>query len=193
MDGRFVLGVDETVVADLRLHVGQQISEDELQAVVRAELVSKAKERALTLLEYRARSRAEIARRLARAGFAEDIVDETVARLESMGLIDDAQFSQAWVNHRMAGKPMGKTRIKWELRQKGVATELVDAALSSVDPEAERSSAREAATRRLKKDSGLDERTRRRKTASYLQRQGFSWETINSVLNELAEDADSDQ
>ena len=129
IDGRFVLGVDETVVADLGLRIGQQISEDELQAVVRAELITKAKERALKLLEYRARSRVEIERRLAKAGFAEDIIEETLARLETLGLIDDVQFSQSWVNHRMAGKPMGKTRIKWELRQKGIAPNLVDEAL----------------------------------------------------------------
>lgn len=185
INGRFALGVDETVVADLGLHVGQQISEEELQDVVHAELVNKAKERALKLLDYRPRSRKEIAQRLVRADFAEDVVEETLTRLEDLGFIDDKQFSQGWVNHRLAGKGMGKTRIKWELRQKGITTEVAEEALSAVDADVEYESALESARRRWGKDKDPDERTRRRRLAGYLRRQGFDWDTITKVLNEL--------
>lgn len=190
VNGEFAIGVDESVVADLGLHVGQQISEEELQNIVRAELVVKAKARALKLLEYRARSRMEIARRLRRAGFAEDVVEETLTRLEDLGLVDDAEFARSWVNHRLAGKVMGKARIKWELRQKGVPTDVAEEALSAVDTDAERQSAIDAAKRRWQKDSSPDERTRRRRLASFLRRQGFDWETITEALNELSTDAE---
>jgi regulatory protein len=186
IDGKFALGVDESVIADLGLHVGQQISEEELQAVVHAELVSKAKERALRLLEYRARSRMEIAQRLRRAGFADDVIDETLIRLQDLGLIDDAQFSRSWVSHRLSGKTMGKTRIRWELRQKGVPTDVAEEALSAVDPETEHESAMVAARRRWDKDGDLDQRTKRRRLASYLRRKGFDWDVISKILNELA-------
>lgn len=192
INDKFVLGVDESVIIDLGLRVGQQITEDELQRVVHAELVAKAKDRALTLLEYRSRSRVEIERRLTRAGFTEDVILEALARLENIGLIDDAQFSQSWVNHRIAGKPMGRRRIQWELRQKGVAPEVAEEALSSIDDDQEYQSAKESATRRFNKESGADERTRRRKVAAFLQRQGFGWEVITKVINELTTDPEQD-
>jgi regulatory protein len=187
VNGKFALGVDESVIADLGLHVGQQISEEELQKVVHAELVAKAKQRAFRLLEYRSRSRSEIAGRLGRAGFAEDVIKETLTRLENLGLIDDAQFSRSWVNHR---KSFGKTRIKWELRQKGVPTDVAEEALSAIDADTEYKSALDAAGRRRQKDSRLDERAKRQRTVSYLRRQGFGWEVINKVLNELASEAE---
>ena len=190
VNGKFALGVDESVIADLGLHVGKEIGEEELHKIVHAELVAKAKQRALKLLEYRSRSRAEIARRLCRAGFAEDVIEETLIRLEELGLIDDVQFSRSWVNHRLAGRAMGKTRIKWELRQKGVPTDVAEEALSAVDADAEYESALDAAGRRWRKDAQLDERTKRRRTASYLRRQGFEWEIINKILNDLSAEAE---
>ena len=190
INGKFALGVDESVVADLGLRLGQQISEEELQRIVRAELVAKAKEKALRLLDYRARSRTEIAQRLSGAGFAEDVVQETLENLENLGLIDDAQFSKAWVSHRLAGKGMGKTRIKWELRQKGIPNELAEEALSAIDAETERESALEIARRRQRKDANVDERTRRRRLTSFLRRQGYDWGIIGAVLNELGTEAE---
>lgn len=190
LNDKFALGVDETVIADLGLHVGQEISEEELNSVVHAELVTKAKDRALTLLEYRKRSRAEIAHRLTRAGFAEDVIEEVATRLETMGLIDDADFSQSWVNHRLAGAPMGKARIRWELRQKGVADEVVQEAISAIDADTEFQTAIDAARRRWEKDRNADEPTRRRRLASFLQRQGFGWEVITKVVNLLLEESE---
>ena len=191
VDGKFVVGVDETIVADLGLKVGQQFSEDELNEVIRAELLSKAKARALNLLSYRSRSRAELARRLVRAGYEEDIVEETLSRLENAGFIDDAQFSQGWVNSRVSGKGLGRARVRWELRQKGVAPEVVEEALSSVDPDKERELAADAAGRRWERDKDPDLRARRRRVASYLQRQGFDWQTVSEVLDRLIHDGET--
>jgi len=186
INGKFALGVDETVIADLCLHVGQEISEEELGRIVRAELLSKARERALRLLEYRARSRAELARRLRQAGFAEDIIEEVLERLSDIGFVDDARFSQSWVESRSVGRGIGKARIKWELRQKGVEADLVEEALSEIDEETEYKSAVLAARAKWEKDHSPDAGAKRRRLASYLQRQGFVWDVIKRVINELA-------
>lgn len=185
INGKFALGVDESVAASLRLQVGQAISEEDLRRIVHSEQVEKAKERALRLLDYRARSRTEVAQRLRRAGFADEVVEETLERLEALGLIDDSQFAGMWVNHRLAGKAMGKTRIKWELRQKGIQKETVEEALAAVDADQQYESAMRLAVSRWDKDSP-DERAQRRRLASYLRRRGFDWDTINRVLDELA-------
>ena len=149
--------------------------------------IEAAKEKALRLLDFRPRSKKEIERSLAKAGFAEEVVAETLKRLEDLGLIDDRRFARMWVNHR---KALGKTRIKWELRQKGVSNDVVEEALSRIDPETEYQSAVEAARSRWEKDRSPDERTRRRRLASYLQRKGFGWDVINGVLNELGGEPD---
>ncbi|MFM7719045.1 MAG: hypothetical protein ACKO8G_06105, partial [Actinomycetota bacterium] len=52
-------------------------------------------ERALVLLAVRQRSRRELRSRLLGAGFPEHEVDEELAALESVGLIDDGAFARA--------------------------------------------------------------------------------------------------
>ena len=151
--------------------------------------VTRAREKALRLLDYRPRSSKEIERRLAKAGFAQEVVEETLKRLEELGLIDDLQFARVWINHR---KALGKTRIKWELRQKGVSNDVVEEALSAVDPEMEYQSAVKAARSRWGKDKDPDKRTRRRRLAAFLQRKGFGWDVINGVLNELSPERSGD-
>jgi regulatory protein len=190
INGKFALGVDETVIADLGLHVGQEISEEELGRVVRAELLAKAKERALNLLEYRDRSRVEIARRLRQAGYAEDIIEEVLGRLSDIGFVDDARFSRSWVESRSVARGIGKARIKWELRQKGVEADLVEEATSEIDEETEYQSAARAARAKWGKDHNPDASAKRRRLASYLQRQGFGWDVIKRVVDELAGEDD---
>lgn len=193
LDGEFAVGADEKVIADLGLVVGRHITEDDLTRIIRAELVNRAKERALTLLDYRKRSRAEIERRLRKAEYEQDIIAEVVRTLEEMGFLDDADFSQSWVNNRISGKGSGKNRIKWELRQKGVDDSVAEDALSAVDADSEYETALESARRRWRKDSDPDVRGRKRRLASYLGRHGFAWETVNRVLNTLLGENEPDQ
>src|SRR5438874_318192 len=125
IDGKFALGLHEEVAAALGLTVGQVLSEEELGRAAAAESRRRALDSALRLLGYRARSRAEMRQRLSRKGYEEEIVDEALAWLEAHGLLDDAQFSQAWVESRADAHPMGRERLAWELRGKGVDGETV--------------------------------------------------------------------
>ena len=192
LDGEFALGVDGAVIADLGLRVGQIIAADELQRIVHLELINKAKERALKLLDFRARSKTELSRRLKMAGYEDDVIEEVLGRFQDLGLINDEQFSDSWIRHRLEGKPMGKTRIKWELRQKGVDNETAEAALSQIDGETEYRLAVAAAGKRWEKDNDPDTRARRRRVASYLQRQGFGWEVVSRAMNDLCEENETE-
>ena len=185
INGKFALGVDASVVLDLGLQVGQQMTEEKLQAIVRAELAAKAWHKALRLLEYRPRSKKEIVRRLETAGFAEDIIEETLTRLEQAGLVDDLEFSKSWVSHRLTENAIGKTRIRWELRQKGVPTEVIEEAVSAIGTDTEYQLAMDTAKRRWERDKDLDLNSKRRRLASYLRRRGFDWDVITKVMNEL--------
>lgn len=185
LDGEYALGVDGAIVEKLNLKVGQAISEEELNSIVHAELVNNAKERALTLLDYRKRSKSEIEQRLKKADYDRDVIKEVIRILEEQGFIDDEDFSQSWVKNRVSGKGMGKNRIKWELMQKGIDNATLEEALSVIDTETEYEAALESARSRWEKDRDPDVRNRKRRLVSYLSRQGFDWEIVNKVLNTI--------
>ena len=185
VNGRFLAGVDGEVVFALGLKVGQQVSEARLAEMLRAETVQRAREAALNLLSYRPRSRNELSRRLALKGYPEDVVEDALAALARADLVNDERFTRDWVASRLQTRPMGATRIAWELRQKGIAKELVEQAVGSIDTETEYELALGLAQRKIKRAGAESSDDGRRRLASFLRRRGFGWDVISRVIEDL--------
>ncbi len=183
VDGEFVAGVHEDVAAALNLGVGQSFDGGRLAELLRAETVRKARERALRLIGCRDRSKSEIRKRLVGSDFPEDIVEEVIDQLSRAGLLDDRKFSRDWVKSRTASKPMGRTRLAWELRSRGIDAPTVEQALEGLDQETEYGLARSLAEARLRR-TDRDAPSVRNKLGSFLRRRGFSWDVIERVLDE---------
>lgn len=184
VDGAFVAGAHEEVIVALGLSVGQAFDTERLADVVRKETTRKARESALRLLGYRDRTESEIRKRLVGNDFPEDIVDEVIGHLLRAGLLDDGKFSRDWVKSRTLSKPMGRTRLAWELRAKGVEEPKVEEALDALDENAEYEMALSLARRKAEK-SVVSDPSFRNKAASFLRRRGFGWDAITRALDEL--------
>lgn len=153
-----------------------------------AEARRRAKEAALRWLSQRARSRAEIRRGLERKGYAGEVVEAVLSELEQLDLVDDRQFTRAWVEARTMSRPMGSRRIVHELRQKGVAPEVIEAALQErATPEGELLLARVAARQAIRRLRDEEPAALRRKLAAALSRRGFSWSVVSQAIEELLE------
>lgn len=190
VDGEFLIGVHEEVVIQLGLSVGQSFDRERLVELVKAETARKARESALRLISYRDRSISEVRKRLIGSDFPEEAVEEVIDQLARAGLLDDEKFSRDWVRSRTASKPMGKTRLAWELRSKGVQAEKVDDALATIDDEAELELARSVAQDKLRKMDREDPTTRTR-LGSFLARRGFSWDVISRAVDDALPGEDS--
>jgi regulatory protein len=129
-----------------------------------------AKDRALLLLSVRWRSRQELRRRLRMAGFDEDEVDRALEDLEQVGLVEDRRFADELVRDQ-ARRLSGNRAIRSNLLQKGVAREIVDAALEEADGEDER--ARELAVRRAERLRGVEPEAAFRRLYGLLLRRGY--------------------
>ncbi len=184
VDGEFVAGVHEDVVAALNLGVGQTLDRERLVELLQAETARKARESALRLISYRDRSTSEIRKRLAGNGFPDDIVDKVVDQLSRAGLVDDRKFSRDWVKSRTAGKPMGRARLAWELRSKGVAPPLVEEALEDLDEDAEYELALSVAAAKISK-ADREDPTLKNRLSPFLRRRGFSWDVITRVIDNM--------
>ena len=184
VDGQFVAGAHAEVIAALGLTVGQTFDSDRLAEVIRKETTRKARESALRLLSYRDRSESEIRRRLAGNDFPEDIVDEVIDHLAGVGLIDDEKFSRDWVKQRTISRPMGRTRLAWELRAKGIDQPAIEQALQDLDENAEYEMALSLAQKKADRSDTSDPAFRTR-TASFLRRRGFRWDAVAKALDEL--------
>ncbi len=141
----------------------------------RGERPSKRKdihERALGLLAVRQRSRRELERRLVQAGFERDEVDAEMARLESVGLLDDEAFARAVVESRMGSRGESRRAVAVKLSQAGVDREVASAALDEA-PEEEQARADRLAETRAGRVAGLDPATGFARVSGFLMRRGY--------------------
>ncbi|HEX8244041.1 MAG TPA: regulatory protein RecX, partial [Longimicrobium sp.] len=132
VDGEFRLGLAAELVLAEPLRVGDEVDEARLAALEAKDRGWKARDAALSLLSHRARSAAELTRRLRRKGYDDEVAEETVGRLGELGMVDDAAFAESFVRDRVRLRPQGRRRLASELRAKGVDAETASAAIGEV-------------------------------------------------------------
>jgi regulatory protein len=151
----------------------------------RAASADAAHAAALRLLTTRARTRAELARRLEERGFAAAAVAEAVARLERVGLVDDAALS-ADVAESRAARGLDAPAIALELRDRGVDAAVAErAAQAAVPDELRAERCRQVAEARLAQLADLPPAARLRRLAAYLARRGYPADLAEAVSREL--------
>ena len=183
LDGRFAFGL--AAIEAARLRVGQFLSAQKVADLQGRDTEERAYERGLNLLSYRPRSITELSRRLSQAGFSLSAIEAALARLERVGLVDDRAFARYWVENREEFRPRGHRMLRWELRQKGVAAQIIDQVLSSVD---EAATASRLARKRAPRLLHLDEVTFHRRLSAYLARRGFPYSIISDAVQESWEE-----
>jgi regulatory protein len=134
-------------------------------------MAGTAKDRALGLLAVRWRSREELRRRLARAGFDPAEIDEALVDLERAGLIEDARFARELVRDQAGRRLSGDRAILAALRQRGISPDVADAALGDAGDEAAR--ARSLAERLAGRLAGLPSEAAYRRLYGALVRRGY--------------------
>lgn len=145
-------------------------------------------ERALDMLEARARGADELRRLLVRKGESPAEVDETIARLTRAGLLDDAAYARQLARSKALGAGMSRRRIQQELTRRGVARDVSTEAIDDVFEDEvvdEGTLIERAAAKKLRTLSRLDPATQRRRLYAFLARRGFDADDIQRVLRTM--------
>ncbi len=180
LDGEFAFGLP--LDAALSLRVGQALSEGDIAALQETDRFARLRDQALRYLSYRPRSVAELRRHLLRKGHEAPLVDRVLAYLSERSLLDDFAFARYWVEQRETFKPRSRLALRQELYARGVEAAAIDAALDEVD---EAAAASRAAHKLAWKWQGLPYDEFRNKAGAYLQRRGFSYDIIKSIVEEI--------
>lgn len=147
----------------------------------------------LDALTGQARTRRELADKLAKREVPDEVATELLDRFTDVGLIDDAAFASAWVESRHRSRGLAPRALAQELRRKGVDDEEAKAALEQIDEDTQRAAARALVDRKMRSVRGLDPQVATRRLAGMLARKGYGAGLAFSVVREaLAEDDDVD-
>lgn len=180
LDGEFAFGLSRLVAAWLR--VGDELPDTKIAELQAREMEEQVLQRALHLLKYRPRSEAEMFDHLRKQDLPEDQIWSVVERLKESHLLDDQQFARTWVENRCEFSPRGRRALAYELRQKKIDAAIIDDVLNDLDEE---TLAYQAASQRAPRLRGLPREDFHRKLRSFLNRRGFPYETISTVVERL--------
>ncbi|HSU01806.1 MAG TPA: regulatory protein RecX [Nocardioides sp.] len=146
----------------------------------------------LDSLTGQARTRKELADKLAKREVPEEVASELLDRFTDVGLIDDGAFAEQWVESRHRSRGLAPRALAQELRRKGVGDEETKAALEQIDEEDQRTAARALVDKKMRSMRDLDPQVATRRLAGLLARKGYGAGLAFSVVREALAERDDD-
>ena len=185
LDGEPGPKIDREVFLLSRLKPGDQVDEEALEELTQASDARRAREKALYLLEHRSHSKRELTEKVARTAASREAAQAAADKLEEMGLLDDRAYARGLARELFGRKRYGARRVEQELRRKGIGREIIGEVLEEDGDDAGAREARAQVLERRYPAGREDEKTRRRAVAA-LQRMGYPYDQVRSLLEELA-------
>ena len=198
VDNKYFCSLDISQTVDLHIKIGRGLTAEELDELKRASEFGKLYTHALEYALLRPHSMQELRDYLrkktldkkvrtksrktgeyittVKRGYDASLVEPVMARLEERGYIDDEKFARAWVENRNVRKGSSLKKIRLELAQKGVASNIVDKVLDETSRD-DRSELKKVIERKAHRYDDTQ------KLIQYLLRQGFNYSDIVDELS----------
>ncbi|MEO6211602.1 MAG: regulatory protein RecX [Gemmatimonadaceae bacterium] len=201
--GRFEILVDGSVVATLSLdgierlgvRIGVVYGETMANRVAVESAALHTFDRAIAMLAARPRAARDLERMLVRKGEPAEHVVAAVERLITLGALDDAQFARQFIRAKIAGAGLSRRRLQSELWRRGVARDVIDAALAEVleeDEVDEDAQIAQVAAKKMRTLRTADPATARRRLYAFLARRGYAGSAICRVMDALPGSSEAD-
>lgn len=186
LDGSFGFGLDLENFMKLQLKVNQELTQEEINEIIKKAELSKSFDKSLRFAMTRPRSLKEVKDYFRRKEIDKSIQQTIIDKLIRLELLDDAKFARWWVGQRLEFKSKSKKDITFELRQKGIDTNAIKNVFETTEID-EVKIAKELITKKLYKWQKYDENMRKQKISQYLSGKGFGWDTINNAIEKIQE------
>ena len=157
-----------TAAARAGLSVGKRLEREDLRLLGRELRRADALTKATRMLARRPLPRALLEERLEKKGVAPVALEEAVEALEQAQYLNDRSYALERARS-LAERGYGDAAVRYILEQERVGSELIEEAIASLEPEAERARALLAAA------------ADRRRTLRRLVTRGFSAETLEDL------------
>lgn len=150
----------------------------------------KAYKYVLRLLSKKDYSEFEIRNKMKTKDFSEEIIDDLLTKFKDNKYLDDERYCQSLVEYKINLKYLGRIRVKKDLQQKGINSEIIDKVLNDCyKPSKEEELLDSLLEKKISQAKTMDNNIKR-KIISFLLRKGFSYRPIIEKLNEKLNEDD---
>lgn len=164
---------------------GYEILELELKDLILEDEKIKARELCLSYLDKGLKSRWEVSQELLKNNIREEIVNETLSKIEGFGYIDDQVLTKAFIKSKIRTK--GKLKVKKDLLDKGIDSEIIEDSFTDEVREEEYNSLLEACEKKFNslKNREKDKGKLREKIMRFLLSRGYEYEMVKDGLAQV--------
>jgi regulatory protein len=182
LDGKLAFNLEPEVALKEGLKVGQELSANRIEALIKTSRQQSCYDAALRYLSYRPRSEYEIRQRLYQRHFDNNSIKAALSRLKEQGLIDDNDFARFWRDNRQSFNPRSQWLTRLELKQKRVPEEIIEQVVSTID---DVNNAYSVAKVKAHSLTQCDYQSFRRRLGDHLKRRGFNYGIIIKTIEQL--------
>ncbi len=179
VDEKYAFSLSEGELIASGVHGGQELTKQELEGFKEKSKLDKIYGLVLRLVARRLRSTKELRDYLRRKNQDEGSTETILNKLSVSGLLNDEDFARRWVENRRLLKSVSKRRLIQELRQKGIASEIIDRVMES-DETTDVDTLKDLVERKRRQTKYRDNT----KLMQFLARQGYSYGDIKTALSD---------
>ncbi|MGM8216298.1 recombination regulator RecX [Bacillaceae bacterium W0354] len=188
----FTFSVHEDLLIRFHLRKDMQLTEGEIKQFKEQDAIYRYYAMAINYLSYRMRSKEEVARYLKEKEASDDDIKIVMEKLENERLLDDLEFSNAFVRTKVNTSSNGPLKVKQELLQKGVAAPIAEQALESYTAEEEIDKATKLVQKKLQSNRRKSFKEQAMQLKQSLMQKGFTQEAIEIAFQQVEVDDDEE-
>lgn len=182
LDNEFGFGLDLENYVLLGLKVEQELSDSEIEEILKKAEFAKTLNNLLKFASLRPRSEYEIISWFKRKKVHNSLHKKLFNKLNKLELIDDEKFAAWWVRQRNEFRPRSKRILYQELSKKGIDKQVITKVLENAEIN-ELEIAKSLVQKNAHRWQKFDDYIKKQKMSSYLVRKGFDWEVVKKAIN----------
>lgn len=123
----------EDVIINNNLLLNKTIDDDRLEEIRKQNNSSEAYIKCVKYISVRLRSKNEIIEYLQKKEYAKNIIEETINKLLTIGLLNEEQFVKSFINDKLLMTNYGPYKIQNELLKHKIDNDLIEKHISNID------------------------------------------------------------
>lgn len=181
IDGKYALTLYDDFWYRSGYSEGQEISDDELASLKGEAGFRSAYEKGLKYLSMRGYSEKELYNKL-KMSFGDEAAGRAIDKINSFGYLNDAEYCREYAEYLFKMKKYDVKRISYELKNKGIDSDIIDNTLKTLDNEPIQ---RIIDMLRSKYEKNLETEKERKRLVNRFIRMGYSYRDIKTAFSEV--------
>lgn len=189
VDNEYFTILDIEIIMQNHLKIDKEITDEDMQDLLRQGQRRTARERAYYLLSYRDHSKKELYDKLLKNACPE-VALEILQLVESQGLLNDEEYAGKLARYYLESKKWGGKKAYFELLRRGIDKELAKTAIDECDVDYV---VQIKVLIEKKYYDCLDDYKAKQKAIAALLRLGFSYDDIKTAIEEEKQEQQAEQ